>query len=66
MCVEASHSLSADGKVKLVANPVKFSGTPIVDYKAPPIQGEHTEQILRELLGMEDTAVQNLRSKGIV
>lgn len=66
MCVEASHSLSADGKVKLVANPVKFSGTPIVDYKAPPIQGEHTEQILRELLGMEDTAVQSLRSKGIV
>jgi len=66
MCVEASHSLSADGKVKLVANPVKFSGTPIVDYKAPPIQGEHTEQILRELLGMEETEVQDLKSKGIV
>ncbi|MCM2459343.1 CoA transferase [Pseudomonas sp. CG7] len=66
MCVEADHSLSANGKVKLVANPVKFSGTPITEYTAPPIQGEHTDEILRELLGMQDAAVEDLRLKGIV
>ncbi|TLX70634.1 CoA transferase [Pseudomonas nicosulfuronedens] len=66
MCVESSHPLAADGKVRLVANPVKFSATPISDYKAPPVQGEHTEGVLGELLGMDASAVQALRERGVV
>lgn len=66
MCVEAKHALSANGTVKLVANPVKFSGTPITEYTAPPIQGEHTDEILKGLLGLDDLAVQDLRKKRIV
>lgn len=66
MCVESDHPLSADGKVKLVANPVKFSATPITDYKAPPVQGEHTDGVLEELLGMDKASVQALRERGIV
>ncbi|UXJ50262.1 CaiB/BaiF CoA transferase family protein [Pseudomonas citronellolis] len=66
MCVESSHPLAADGKVKLVANPVKFSATPITDYKAPPVQGEHTDSVLGELLGMDAAAIQALRERGVV
>lgn len=66
MCVESSHPLAADGKVRLVANPVKFSATPISDYKAPPVQGEHTEGVLGELLGMDAATVQALRERGVV
>jgi len=66
MCVESHHPLAADGKVKMVANPVKFSATPIVNYKAPPMQGQHTEQVLSELLGLDAGAIQALRNKGAI
>lgn len=66
MCVESQHSLAADGKVRMVANPVKFSETPIVEYKAPPIQGEHTDTVLSELLGMDAAQIQVLRDKRVI
>lgn len=66
MCVESTHPLSADGRVKLVANPVKFSATPITSYEAPPLQGEHTETVLQDLLGMDQARVRQLRERGIV
>ncbi|WP_425930442.1 CaiB/BaiF CoA transferase family protein [Pseudomonas sp. NyZ201] len=66
MCVESRHPLAADGKVRLVANPVKFSATPIDRYDAPPVQGAHTESVLGELLGMDSVRIQALRERGIV
>ncbi|CAI8780676.1 Succinate--glutarate CoA-transferase [Pseudomonas serbica] len=66
MCVESHHAASADGKVRMVANPVKFSATPIVEYKAPPTQGEHTETILGEWLGMDEVEIRTLRDKGVI
>jgi crotonobetainyl-CoA:carnitine CoA-transferase CaiB-like acyl-CoA transferase len=66
MCVESHHAASADGKVRMVANPVKFSATPIVDYKAPPTQGEHTETLLGEWLGMDEGEIRALRDKGVI
>ena len=33
------------GTVPLVANPIKYSGTPIEYGLAPPMLGEHTEEI---------------------
>ncbi|MNG39070.1 formyl-coenzyme A transferase [compost metagenome] len=50
----------------MVANPVKFSATPIVEYKAPPTQGEHTETILGEWLGMDEGEIRALRDKGVI
>ncbi|WP_088329716.1 CaiB/BaiF CoA-transferase family protein [Lacimicrobium sp. SS2-24] len=37
------------GKVPMVANPVKFSRTKVAYQQAPPVLGEHTEQVLGEL-----------------
>jgi len=39
------------GPVPLVRNPVRFSQTPTVARRAPPRLGEHTEDVLREVLG---------------
>ena len=66
MCVESHHPLAAGGKVRMVASPVKFSETPITEYRAPPVQGEHTDSVLGELLGMDTTAIQALREKGAI
>jgi len=64
MRIELEHLLA--GKVPLIANPMKFSGTPI-EYKAPPpALGQHTEEVLRGLLRMDDAAIAKLRANGII
>lgn len=53
MKISLPHAQSQTGTVELVGNPVKFSKTP-VDYRyGPPCCGEHTEEVLEELLGEE-------------
>jgi crotonobetainyl-CoA:carnitine CoA-transferase CaiB-like acyl-CoA transferase len=37
------------GAMELVASPVHMSGTPVREPAAPPLLGEHTQQVLREL-----------------
>jgi crotonobetainyl-CoA:carnitine CoA-transferase CaiB-like acyl-CoA transferase len=38
------------GELRLVSSPIRMSGTPVRAPKAPPMLGEHTEEVLRELL----------------
>jgi len=55
-----------DGRVDLIANPIKLSATP-VDYRRPPPRlGQHTEEVLRGLLGMEPDEIARLRDAGVV
>ena len=53
------------GAIDLVANPMKMSGTPMVEAIAPPALGVHTEEVLGEL-GFSADAVAALRGKGVV
>ena len=56
----------AGGDAPTVANPVRFSRTP-VDYRlAPPMLGEHTDEILAEWLGLEATRIEELRGSGAI
>ena len=49
-----------------VASPMRFSETPVEYTVPPPALGQHTQEILRELLGMDSQAVDALVAKGIV
>lgn len=40
------------GSVPLIGNPIKLSETPVQYRQAPPTRGQHSEQVLTELLGM--------------
>ena len=42
---------AATGQIELIGNPVKFSATPVSYRYPPPTCGEHSEEILNELLG---------------
>jgi crotonobetainyl-CoA:carnitine CoA-transferase CaiB-like acyl-CoA transferase len=57
---------SIHGPVPGVANPIKYSRTPIEYRKAPPALGEDTEAVLTRLLGKAQDEVAELRQRGIV
>ena len=54
------------GSVPLVANPIKFSRTPMSYDTPPPIVGEHVEDVLRGLLRKSDAEIAVLREKKIL
>jgi crotonobetainyl-CoA:carnitine CoA-transferase CaiB-like acyl-CoA transferase len=62
--VELEHPVA--GRLPTVASPMRFSATP-VEYKlAPPLLGQHTEEILRGLLQLDDAAIAKLRADGTI
>lgn len=64
MVAAVDHPLA--GSVDLVANPIRFSETLIGYERAPPVLGADTDALLARLLGLDETAISDLRSKGVV
>ena len=54
------------GPLPVVANPVRMASHDTTAPKAPPLLGEDTEEVLRELLGLSATELAGLRSKKVV
>ena len=52
--------------VPLVANPIRMSATPPSYDRAPPLLGQHTEEILSQRLGMTFERIADLRRDGVV
>ncbi len=49
-----------------VANPIRFSETPVAYDKAPPKLGEATNRVLAETLGLNETEIAALRASGTI
>jgi crotonobetainyl-CoA:carnitine CoA-transferase CaiB-like acyl-CoA transferase len=45
---------------------MRFSATPLEYRLAPPLLGEHSEEILRGLLGKSEAEIARLRTEGVV
>lgn len=54
------------GRVNLVASPIKLSGTPVRTDTPPPLLGQQTEEVLREVLGCDDARIAALRAKEVI
>lgn len=54
------------GSVASVANPIRFSETPVTYDKAPPMLGQHTEAVLSELLELDAKQIKQLRAESII
>ena len=64
MIVEVEHPQA--GKVKITDSPIKLSLTPGKVEKASPLLGEHTEEILGELLGFSQEEIEGLKKEGVI
>jgi len=66
MEISMPHHLSGNGKVSLIGSPLKMSETPVSYSNAPPTLGQHTDEILEELLGISEKERAVLAEKGVI
>lgn len=64
MVKEVDHP--ACGPIKLVNTPVKWSESTPGIRTPPPTLGQHTDEILKDTLGMSEGEVAALRGEGVV
>lgn len=65
MVIKTSHALSPED-IKLIANPLRFSKTPVSYDRSPPVLGADTEDILSKDLGLTPQEIVELRNKKVV
>ncbi|MFL9902467.1 CoA transferase [Paraburkholderia fungorum] len=64
MRVDLPHPLS--GSAPSVANPLRMSASPIQYRSAPPTLGQHTDDVLVSLCGIDGVELGELGKKGVV
>lgn len=64
MIVELAHPVA--GLMKMPGLPIKFSATPGAIETPAPLLGQHTEELLEELLGLSAAEVAELRNSGAI
>ena len=64
MLVEMRHPKI--GKVKVVGSPLKLSETPVQYRIPPPLLGEHTEEVLRDVLGYDKETIARLKEGKVI
>ena len=52
--------------LRLVSSPLKMSATPVRTERPPPLLGQHTDEVLREVLGWEEARISALRAQGVI
>ena len=57
--------LSQQGTFKTVGSPLKLSDS-LVEIRQSPLLGEHTAEVLREVMGYDKAKVDQLRQEGVV
>ena len=55
-----------DAALPTVANPIRFSDTPVQYDQAPPLLGQHTDEVLAEWLDYSAAEIAELRESGAI
>jgi len=63
MEIKVNHPFEPD--LSLIRNPILFSETPVRDYRAPPLLGENTGEVLATI-GYDETKVDALKQQKII
>ena len=57
----------ADGKtISLLAPPFRYQNTPLAEPESPPYIGEHTDEVLKSWLGLDDSRLAELRERRVI
>ena len=64
MEVKVKHPLQES--LSLLASPMRFSATPIKQYRAPPMLGADTDSVLQNLLGLDAETMTALRAEKVI
>ncbi|MGE0387707.1 MAG: CaiB/BaiF CoA transferase family protein [Gammaproteobacteria bacterium] len=64
LVIEQPHPIN--GRVRTAANPMRFSESPVRYRHPPPMRGQHTDDVLGDLLGLDAAARAVVRGRGIV
>jgi len=54
------------GKIKVLNTPFRFSETPAGVRASPPLWGEHTREVLRDMLGYKKAQIDHLLNEGVI
>jgi crotonobetainyl-CoA:carnitine CoA-transferase CaiB-like acyl-CoA transferase len=66
MEIEMNHPAAGDKPVKMIGSPIKMSATPVSYRRTPPMLGEHTDEVLGELLDLSPEDRAALRDKSVI
>jgi len=64
MIVEIDHPIA--GRQAMPNSPLKFSQTPIQLQTPAPLLGQHTEEVLRDMLDLGADEITELRADGVI
>jgi crotonobetainyl-CoA:carnitine CoA-transferase CaiB-like acyl-CoA transferase len=62
--VRQAHPLGQE--VRSIANPINFSDTPVVPGRPPPMQGQHTREVLAQRLSLDDAQLDALAAAKVI
>ena len=66
MRIEMPHPALGGDPAPLIASPIRMSETPASYRRAPPTLGQHTDEVLGELLGLGAAEIEALRGRGVI
>ncbi|MBT3551841.1 MAG: CoA transferase [Rhodospirillaceae bacterium] len=66
MQIEMEHPAAGGEPVSLIGSPANMSETQVSYRRPPPMLGEHTDDLLEELLGLDEDARDGLRERGVI
>ena len=66
MVVNVPHPLAGPDGAQLIASPLKLSETPVQYRHHPPLLGQHTDEVLRDVLGYNEARIAELRGSGAI
>jgi len=66
MKISMDHPLAGSGQVDLIGNPVKLSQTPVSYRRPPPTLGQHTDEVLGEVLDLDQAHLARLKDDEVI
>jgi len=66
MLLELPHETDPRVMARQIASPIKLSQTPVSYRRSAPGLGQHTGEVLRDLLGVDEAQIDRLRKAGVI